>query len=316
MSRRHISVIAALLAVVLGSAACGGSSSKPAASASPSAPAKGPITVAAFNFGESTILANMYAKVLTKAGFTASVKSLTNREVIEPALEKGDLDVVPEYVGTLTEFLNKKANGPSAPAKASADLQQSVSALSALVAGRGLVVLTPSKAADQNAFAVTKDFATKNNIKSLSDLGKSAENGKLVLGGPAECPTRPFCQPGLQTTYGLKFSSFKPLDAGGPLTKKAIQSGAVTVGLVFSSDGGIEALNLQVLNDDKNLQTVDNVVPVVRKDKDSPALRAALDKVSSTLTTEDLVKLNKQVDVDRADPATVAETYLKSKGLL
>jgi osmoprotectant transport system substrate-binding protein len=75
-------------------------------------------------------------------------------------------------------------------------------------------------------------------VTSLSDLAKACTSG-LVLGGPPECPQRPFCQPGLEQTYGLKFASFKALDSGGPLTKTAIEKGTVSIGEVFSSDGSL-----------------------------------------------------------------------------
>jgi len=200
----------------------------------------GKVVVGGANFNESQILANVYADVLKAAGFDASVKPVTNREVYEPALERGELSVVPEYVGTLTEFLNKKANGADAQALASSDLDATVSALSGLAEKKGLKVLKPAEAADQNAFAVTKTFATANNLTKLSDL--KGYDGKLVLGGPPECPTRPFCQPGLEKTYGLKFSNFVSLDAGGPLTKTALKTGKIQLGLVFSSDGSLAQL--------------------------------------------------------------------------
>jgi osmoprotectant transport system substrate-binding protein len=201
---------------------------------------KGKIVVGAANFSESLTLANLYVDALKAAGFDASVKSVTSREVYEPALEKGDLDVFPEYVGTLTEFLNKKANGANATAKASGDLDATVTALKELATPRGLTVYTPAAAADQNAFAVTKAFAEKNGLTKLSDLKKVKT--KLVLGGPPECPTRPFCEPGLTSKYGLTFASFKTLDAGGPLTKNALKKGEVQLGLVFSSDGSLGSL--------------------------------------------------------------------------
>lgn len=301
-------------------AACGSSSGGTTAGANPgagasgsAAPKPGKVTIAAFNFGESQILANLYKGVLEKAGYSVEVKALTNREAVEPALERGDVDVVPEYIGTLTEFLNKKANGPSAAPKASSSVDDTLAALRSLAQARGLAVLMPSLAADQNAFAVTQDYAQKNNLQKLSDLtGKSP----LVLGGPPECPQRPFCQPGLERVYGLKFSKFVPLDAGGPLTKQAIKSGKVDIGLVFSSDGGIDALGLKVLDDDKGLQSVDNIAPVANKDVVTDAFTKALGTVSSTLTTDDLVKLNRKVDVDRQDAAKVAEQYLKDKNLV
>ena len=273
------------------------------------------ITVATFNFGESQILGAMYAEVLEQAGYEVRTRpNLGARDVVFPALEKGEVDLVPEYVGTLTEFLNKAKNGPDAKPLASSDLAATVSALRTLAAEKNLAVLEPSPAADQNAFAVKSDFAAQNGLSKLSDLVKL--NGRLVLGGPPECPTRPFCQPGLEKTYGLKFAKFVALDPGGPLTKSALEKGQINVGLVFSSDGGIEARGFTVLADDKKLQTVDNVVPVGRVDKLTGDARTALDRLSATLTTADLIRLNKAVDIDKEDPEDVAHDYLADKGLV
>ena len=212
--------------------ACG--SSSPAASGAGATPtAMGDITVAAFGFGESKILANMYALMLDQAGYTATVKELTTREVVAPALEKGDVNVVPEYIGTYTEYLNLRENGANAKPLATTDPQATLAKLQPLANSVGVTVLQPSAAQDQNSFAVKADFAAQNNLETLSDL--AALGGSYILGGPPECPKRPFCEPGLVNTYGIDISEFKPLDAGGPLTKQAIQDGTVDIGLVFSS---------------------------------------------------------------------------------
>jgi len=194
----------------------------------------GDITVGAANFSENQILANLYAQALDAAGYKAIVKDVQSREVYEPALEHGQLDVMAEYAATLTEFLNTKDNGANATPLASTDITKTVAALKTIGAKHGLVPLQPSTATDQNAFAVRKDFAAKWHLVNLSDLAKV--KGTLVLGGPPECPTRPFCEPGLEKTYGIHFTGFKSLDAGGPLTRAAIENGNVQVGLVFSSD--------------------------------------------------------------------------------
>ena len=198
----------------------------------------GKVVVGAFNFSESQTLAHLYAQAATAAGFDASVKTVGNREVVEPALERGELDVVPEYAGTLTEFINKAENGAEAEPVASGDLDATVEALRGLGEQVGLVFGEPSAAADQNAFAVTQAFADEYSLTTLSDLAEACGSG-IVLGGPPECPERPFCQPGLEETYGLTFDSFSSLDAGGPLTKTALQQGEITVGLVFSSDAAL-----------------------------------------------------------------------------
>lgn len=195
----------------------------------------GKLTIGAANFGENQTLAHIYAEVLKKIGYDTSVKTVGNRELYEPALEKGELDVVPEYVGTLTEFINKAENGPTAEPIASGDLDATVAGLRTLGEKVGLVFGEPSEAADQNAFAVTTAFADKHGVETLSDLAEACGSG-LILGATAECPERPFCQPGLEQTYGLVFDSAVALDVGGPLSKTAAKQGKVSLVLVFSSD--------------------------------------------------------------------------------
>jgi osmoprotectant transport system substrate-binding protein len=331
--------VAALALTACGSSSSSGSGSSPSAStvtsastlASSTAPSAatsvstsassspvGTIVIGAANFGENEIIANLYALALEKAGFKATVKTVGAREIAEPALEKGSsgggVDVLPEYLATDTEYFNTTKNGKNATAVASGDVAKTLAAGQALANDYGVTFLTPSAAQDTNAFAVTAKFAAANHLTTLSDL--AGYKGKLILGGPSECPTRPYCEPGLEHTYGLKFSSFKALDAGGPLTKAAIAQGKVTIGLVFSSDGGIAANGLQVLLDDKHLQNADNVVAAVKTSLASnAALVAALNTVDAALTTTDLVDLNKSVDVDHKDPAAVAKTYATSKGI-
>ena len=273
----------------------------------------GELTIAAFGFGESKILAHMYADVLEEAGFETDVKELTTREVVAPALEKGDVDVVPEYIGTYTEYLNLRENGEDAEPLATTDPNDTLTVLTPLAESVGVTVLEPSAAQDQNSFAVTADFAEENNLESLSDL--AALGGEYRLGGPPECPKRPFCQPGLEGTYGITISEFVPLDTGGPLTKEAIGD-TIDIGLVFSSDGGIEALGLQVLADDQSLQTADNVVPVMNSDVYTEEAASALNSVSEVLTTDDLIALNNLVDIERQQPDDVAEQWLKDEGLI
>jgi osmoprotectant transport system substrate-binding protein len=291
-----ISVAVAILATACGSG--GGSNSATDKT----------ITIASFNFGESEIMANLYSGVLKKAGFTVVMKDkLGNREVVEPALKDGQVDLVPEYIGTALEFLNKGAG------TASSDVDATFTKLNEQYKPLNITALKPSPAADQNAFAVTSGTATKYNLKKTSDLSSVA--AQFTLGGPAECPTRVFCQQGLHDKYGLTFKGFKSLDAGGPLTKAALDSGAIDVGLIFSSDGSIAAKHYVVLEDDKSLQTADNISPVIRNGKLSSKVSTALDKVSAALTSDKLAALNKQVDIDKADPATVADQFLKDNKL-
>jgi len=274
------------------------------------------VVIATTNFSETKILANMYEQVLEATGIQASIKELTTREVIFPALSSGDVQVTPEYLGTLTEYLNKQINGTDAEQLASGDADATLAAAQPLANEKNVTLLTPAAAQDQNAFAVTAQFAEANNLTSLSDLAAYSKDNPITLGGPPECPERPFCQPGLEETYGINIGSFSPLDAGGPLTIQALTQGTVDVGLVFSSSGSVAANDLVLLTDDKQLQTADNVVPAVHTPTLTDDLEAALNGVSDVLTTEDLQALNLQVDVDRKDPQDVAIAYLKDKGLI
>lgn len=197
----------------------------------------GEIKVGAANFPESATLAELYKIALNAAGFQATVQTVGNRELYEPALERGEIHVFPEYAATLTEFLNKRANGESAPPKASSDINATMAALTELGSKVGLSFGKPSQAADANAFAVTTAFASQHGLKTLSDFAAKCSGTASILAGPPECPQRPFCQPGLQSKYGITFGQFLQADSAGPQTKTALTTGKATMGLVLSSDG-------------------------------------------------------------------------------
>src|SRR5437879_4792902 len=175
--------------------------------ASPSSSPKGTVTVASFNFPESAILAQIYGQALKAKGYTVQFKlNLGSREVVEPALEKGDIDLYPGYAATELEFINK-GKGEATP-----DAAATVAKLNTYLEPKALKALNPSPATDENAFAVLKS-GKYGTYKTLSELVPVAP--QMTLGGPPECPNRPFCQAGLQRVYGLNFKAFKPLDAGG-----------------------------------------------------------------------------------------------------
>lgn len=314
MIRGRKFALMAAAAVVLAACSSGGDSG--GSSASPDANAGGPITIATTNFSETKIIASMYQQILEANGVKASIKELTTREVIIPALEKGEVQLTPEYLGSLTEFLNKEVNGPDAEQLATGDADATFTAVTPLAEQQGLTLLTPSPAQDQNAFAVTQDFATQNNLQTLTQLGEYSQNSPITLGGPPECPKRPFCEPGLEETYNVKVGSFVPLDAGGPLTIQALKQGKVNVGLVFSSSGSVAANNLVVLEDDKGLQTAENILPALYTPAVTETITTQLDKVSAALTTDELQQLNQQVEIDRQSPQKVATAFLQENGLI
>jgi osmoprotectant transport system substrate-binding protein len=203
--------------------------------------AGGTIVVGAGNFAESQTLAELYRITLTAAGYQVKVQQIGNRELYEPALEKGQIQVVPEYAATMAEFLNTKANGKDAAPVSSPDLEKTVAALRPAGEKVGITFGTPSAAQDQNAFAVTRAFADKYGVRTLSELAAKCSGSATVLAGPPECPQRPKCQAGLVEVYDFRAGSFASLDAGGPQTKNALKTGTASVGLVLSSDGALAA---------------------------------------------------------------------------
>jgi osmoprotectant transport system substrate-binding protein len=147
---------------------------------------------------------------------------------------------------------------------------------------------------------------------SSSSPGQIAS--QMTLGGPPECPTRPFCEAGLVKVYGLHFKAFKALDAGGPLTKAALDRGDIDIGLIFSSDSAYSTGKYVQLADDKHLQNADNVVPLIRTNKANGEITALLNELDGKLTTQDLIALNKSADVDKQDPDVIAKKWLTDHG--
>lgn len=274
------------------------------------------LVIGAFNFGESQILSQIYEISLENAGVPATIKDLTTREVLVQAMRKGQVELVPEYLGTFTEYLNAQQNGPDAAPIASSSTAKTYKGVQPLAANWGLAVLQPSPAENKNAYATTEKFANANNLTTLEELGTYSQNNPVQLGGPPECQTRPACMPGLEKVYGIKFAGFTALDAGGPLTVQALLQNKIQLGVVFTSSGVLATNNLVILKDTKGLSNADNITPVMNADSVNPTVQKTLDAVSAKLTTADLQQMNADVEINRQDPRVVAENWLKSQGLI
>jgi osmoprotectant transport system substrate-binding protein len=309
----------ALVALAIGAAGCGDDDSgdtTPSGTSTTSSGASGSITVGGADFTEMLIMEQIYALALKDAGFTVNVLSVTNRENYASALESGEIDVVPEYAATMAEFLNVEDNGPDATPVASGDVNPTVSALKKLAEAHGLAVLDVSQAADENAFMVTKAFADENGLETLSDL--AALDQPIKLAAAQECPERPFCEPGLESTYGLNITEVLPLGYGSLQTKQAVQNGEAQLGQTGTTDGSLDQFDLVVLKDDQQLQNADNLIPMVNADTlaEHPEIADVLNAVSAALTTEILGQMNLKVDVERQQPEDVARDFLESAGLI
>ena len=228
------------------------------------------VTVGSFDFPESVLLAELYAQSLEAHGVQVRRRfAIGPRELVMPSLERGLVEVVPEYSGSLLGFL--RGSIPDDPAELFVRLRP-------IIVARGLRLLRPARAQNQNGFVVSAFTAKELGVQTLSDLRSHAS--ELRFGGPVECPQRPLCLRGLEETYGLRFAEFIALDAGGPLTIEAIRNDFVDVALLFSSDGSLEDPDLVLLEDDRGLQPPEHVIPIVHAtvaDRFGPGLVRALD---------------------------------------
>lgn len=270
------------------------------------------ITVGSFDFPESVLLAEIYGEALAADKFQVRVlPDLGSREVVDPAMTGGLVQLVPEYAGSALEFFSLGRQSATSDAGATA------TALAKLVAGHGLVTARPAAAQNANAIAVTAATAARYRLRSIGDLARVAP--RLVFGGPPECPGRAYCLPGLKRVYGLRFKAFTPLDAGGPLTLQALVAGYVDAALLFTTDPAIRARHLVVLADDRGLQPAENIIPLVRREaiaRYGPDLLTVLDRVSALLDTTALRSLDARVQLAGQDPRRVADNWLRAHGLI
>ncbi len=274
------------------------------------APGDGPpVTIASFNFTESTILAEIYGQALEDAGFEVERQlDLGSREVIFPELTDGNIDLLPEYVGSaLTVGFGGEATG---------DLDETLEALTAEFEAVGVVVLEPAPGEDKNVYVVTGDYSQDNGVTSIPDLSGV---GDITLGGPPECEERQNCFVGLSgDPYNLSNLSFEAIPEGS-VRIAALRNGEIEVTTLFSTQPVIEQEGFVVLEDPEGLVAVENIVPVVSQevaDAYGETMTSVVNAVSELITTETLIDLNGRVEIDAQDPADVAADFLSENDLV
>ncbi|AXT86116.1 glycine/betaine ABC transporter [Aeromicrobium sp. A1-2] len=292
--------VAALLGLSL--VACG--------SSDPTDGAKAPadsITVGSAAFPENEIIAEIYAQALEAKGVKVDKKlNIGAREAYIPALENGEIDLLPEYSGNLLQYVDKEATATSS--------EDVAAALGDALPGK-LKVLDVSKAEDKDSLNVTPEFAASEGLKTIGDLKKI---DGLKVGANPEFKTRPFGLPGMERIYGITGAKFTAIsDGGGPATLKALLSGKVDVADIYSTTPSILANKLVTLEDPENMFAAQNVVPLINGDKASDTVTTVLNEISAQLTTQDLLELNtKNQGPDKAAPADLAKQWLTDKGLI
>ncbi len=317
--RGTLAGLAAVVAI-LALAACGSSSSKSSGSSSgasasvsatpaASGPGKGkpPVVMGDKNFDEEYLLGSLYQQALAAKGYTVTLKgNIGSSEIIYKALQTGQIDMYPEYTGTL---LTTIAGNNTQPTSA----KQTYALANAFVAKHGFVLLHQTPFYDADGLATTKAYAAKHHLKTYADLKKL---GTVRFGGPAENRTRFLGLVGLQKVYGLNNLSFTPLAEG--LNYKALDTGQVDVATIFTSDPQLQSGKYVVLTDTRKLFGFQNVAMVVKAGlvkSEGPAFAATINKVSSLLTLDAIIKMNAAVQLDQQSPSAVAHQFLAANGL-
>jgi osmoprotectant transport system substrate-binding protein len=274
------------------------------ASALPTDP--GSVTIGSADFPENELLADIYGDEMTAMGVKVSVRpNIGERAAYLAAMNDGSIGAIPEYNGSILDYLD-----PSATAVSSADV---TSALTPVLAKNGWVQLNYAPAQDSDTYTVTKATAQKYHLTSIADLKSIAS--KLTFGAPAAFKTRPDGFPALKKVYGVTFGSFTPLKAGGTFTVNALKNGSIDVGDIFSTDPSIAANGFVTLTDPKNEFAAQNIVPIFSQKVLTQPMEDACNKVSAKLTTVVLAALDTKVEVGGQAPGAVATAWLKSVGL-
>ncbi len=259
------------------------------------------IEVASFNFPESEILGEIYAQAMEAAGYpVARNLNLGARELIYPELLDGDLDLLPEYLGSALVVWFEQ-DPP-------ADIDAGFDALSEAFAADGVSVLTPAPAENNQAFVVTADFAADNELTGIGDL---ADAGPITFAGPPECEDRDTCFQGLVTTYGLDEVTFESIqEAAARLA--ALDAGDAELILLFSTDAPLAGDAYVVLEDTEGMLPPENITPVVRDevlDLYGDDLADLLEQVTAAITTDALQQMNADAS-EGLSAAEIAEAWL------
>ena len=270
------------------------------------------IKIGSDGFDEARVVAEIYAQALEAAGFTVDRTGIGGgaRAVTKAAIEKGDTNLKPEYIGSgLVAGYGGESTNDSATNLTR--LQEKLTPLNMKVLG-----YTPGQ--DTNAFVIRKDTADKYHLVKMSDIGAVQNELKWALA--TDCPTNPICAKALKDAYGIDQPNATLLGAcSGPMAE-ALLSKTVDVAELCSTSPEIITNGWVVLEDDKQTQPADNIAPIVRNDLlaaiDQTKFEKTLNDVSAKIDTKTLAQLYYDVAVGHKDLKDVASAWLKSVGLI
>jgi osmoprotectant transport system substrate-binding protein len=311
------SLAAAFSAGLLLVAGCAGDdlSSSDSGDESPSSSGAGEVRISGQSFPEAALVAAMYDALLTDGGYDTTVKLVDTRDIYMGAGQFPEtIDVVPEYVGGIVDFLNTTENGPNAKPLTTPDAAESIANAQDLLDANGITLLEPSEATDTNAFCVAEEYSEANDVTKLSDL----EGEDVTLAAAPDCQGRTDCEGGLTDVYGIEIEKILPLGFASDQTYQSVLDGESQLGLTSTTDGTLEDQGLVLLEDDKSIQPAQNLVPAIGSDflADHPDVEEILNPLMAALTTEKLTERNGRIAVDREQPEDVAQDFLEQEGLL
>jgi len=300
--------IAAVLATLfLAFAGCGGDDDGGNGDAD-AAPSDRTVTIGSKNFTEAVILGELYRQALEAKGYTVDLQSsIGSTEIIDRALTSGEIDMYPEYTGTmLTVVLGE--DEPQEDAESTYDRAKE------LYEERGETLFDMTPFSDSDALAVTTAFAEENGLESIGDL---AELDSFKLGGQPEFETRLQGLVGVKEDYGIENVTFVPFTGISPY--EALDQGAVDVAAIFSTDPPLASGDYVVLDDPEANFGFQNVAPVVNQelaDELGDDFRDTIDSVSEQLTEEAIIAMNSAVAIDQRPADEVAREFLEANELL
>jgi osmoprotectant transport system substrate-binding protein len=265
------------------------------------------VRVGSKNFTEQFVLGELYAQALEAAGIKVEKKlNLGGTLIAHKALEEKQIDLYPEYTGTMLLAVLK--------AESMTDAKAVYDKVKAEYATRGLVLLNQANVNNTYVLVVKPELAAKYKLETLSDMAKVSK--ELVLGAGPEFRERKDGLPGLKAKYGIEFKEDQQMAIG--LRYNALKNDQIQVVNGYSTDGMIAALRLKRLKDDKNLWPPYYIAPVVRKEAldANPKIAEVVNRVSALLDEASMAAMNYQVDGDKMEPADVARDFLKAKGLV
>ena len=306
---RTLALGAASLVLVLSACTPGGSGS-PSGSAAASKPT---VKVGSQDFWEAAVVGEMYAQALSAKGYTVELHlEIGERPAVHSAVESGDVNLIPEYLGGLGgQGLGIKDLSP--------DPQTALDNMQSALADKGWVTFEFSPGTDADGFAVRQETADQYSLKTMTDLGKVAD--KLVWGVAEGCPTNPVCGPGLKEKYGIDLAALQ-VESLPPCSTDiatALNDSAIDVAQVCTTQPEISSMNFVLLDDDQHLQPAQNLVPLATKELADAApsdFAETLNAITAKLTTDALTKLGEAIVVKHEEIPDVATQFLKDNGLL